>query len=422
MTCKISGQKSSYSIGTQDKPEGKKAMNFIQETGLYRLVFLFAALFILIFSSFSPAIELAGYYENTLLSEYSSRGGEILLDASKLRLDLAAGGGDNELEFTGNVNFVSFHNPVTFDLTSYLPVSIADSLAEREFEVEFVQPQYSIHLDNAFISWNHGGFRVRLGKQQMNWGPAYSYNPTDLFHRKDMFDPAYEKEGVTGLRLDYRWGIGGQGTMIMVPGSSFSSSGYALRFCTHVSSIGYDLALTAHQVTDSMSLVLEDFGSLHQRKRALGIDFSGSLFGLGVWLEGNYNFMATEDDFARVIGGIDYTLISGIYIILEALYNGRAEPETPYPVADWLEYLYFGEPLGRDRLLLGIRKGMTSFLDTGIYLFGSRDGSVVINPRFDANIAQNADISLFGAVSFGEKEGQFPPGNYSITSRLTLYF
>jgi len=384
-----------------------------------RFIFLLIVLFMPLSIS---AIEISGYYENTLIPEYSDRTDDHLLDASKLRLDFNTGGGDNELEFTGNVNFIAYHTDVTFDLTPYLPESIADTLEVRKMDATTTIDKSRIFLDNAYLTWRIRKLRLRAGRQQLSWGPAYSLNPTDLFHRKDMLDPTYEKEGVTALRLDYNWGVGGRLTGIMVPGEKFDEAGYAIRLGTHITATGYDVALTAHQVTDSTSLDPDTYLPLHQRRRALGLDFSGTLFGLGVWIEGNYNAMKVEKDFLRVVAGFDYTLKNGLYMMFEGLYDERAREKTPYPALDWLEYIYFGEPVARYRFMAGLKKDLSDLMDGSLYIFGGTDGSFMINPRVDASVSQNADLTLFGVGSFGDKDGQFVPGTYGLTVRATVYF
>jgi len=368
------------------------------------------------------SLDLTGYYENTLAPEYSDRAEDRLLDASKLRLDFSSGSADSGIEFKGNVNFIAYHTDVEIDVSPYLPEAIADSLQARNISAQIRLERSRIFLDNAYLSWRFWGLRLRAGRQQLTWGPAYSFNPTDLFHRKQMLDPAHEKEGVTALRIDYRWGVGGQLAAIMIPGGMLAESGYALRLAEHIPSIGYDVALTLHQVEDSTSLDPESLKPCHQRRRAVGLDFSGGLFGLGFWFEGNYNMMETEDDFVRFVTGLDYTLENGLYMIFEGLYNGRAETGSPYPVRDWLENIYFSEPVSRYRFMAGLRKDLTELTSGSLYYFGGTDGSFVLNPRLDASIAQNADLTLFGAATFGNKDGQFPPGNCALTARVTVFF
>ena len=102
--------------------------------------------------------------------------------------------------------------------------------------------------------------------------------------------------------------------------------------------------------------------------------------------------------------------------MFEGLYDERAETEAPYPVDDWLSTIYTGEPVSR------YRKGIGNLYGVGAYLFGGTDGSFMFSPRVDVDIAQNADLTLFGAMSFGDDDGQFVPGMYALTVRAKVYF
>lgn len=366
---------------------------------------------------------LSGYYENTLQLDYDRDvATETLIDYSKLRLDISAGGGENEFEFRGNINFIHYHTEAAYDIESYLPDPVVEQLRLAGVSTQIPFETNRIYLDNAWLTWDAGRLRLRLGTQQLSWGPGYSLNPTDLFHRKNLVDPTYEKEGVAALRLDYRWGFGGQGSLIMAPGSTFQASGYALRAATHMSRIGYDVALTGHHVTDSTSVDLATMRPLEQRREALGLELSGPLLGLGFWVEGNYNWMEREDDFLRAVSGVDYTFGSGLYVMVEGLVNMRAEWEPPYPIQDWLSSVFYGEPVGRGWVLGGVTKDLTALSTGSIYLFAAYDGSVMVNPRLSWSVAQNAEAELFGAVTAGRGEGSFPPGLYSAYTRLTVYF
>ncbi len=366
-------------------------------------------------------VDISGYYEHTLQLLRGKGGKTDLIDASKLRVDLSSGLGSS-IEFRANVNFLAYHSDLEQDIAPYLPDAVVRDLEAAGFPTTYTMEGSRTWLDNAFLSWTSGGLSVRAGKQQLSWGPAYSFNPTDLFHRKDPLDPTYEKEGVAALRMDYRWGIGGQVSVITAPRGDFESSGYAVRLGTHLSSIGYDVAFTAHQVEDTTGLDPSTLLPVRQRRRAQGIELSGALLGTGVWLEGNYNQMELEEDFARVAFGMDYTTVGGTYLMGEALYNGRAERQNPYPTHDWLSGLYYGEPVGRWWILTGARRDMSALTATELYLFSSPDGSFALNPRFEASIAQNADLLLFGGFTFGTEDGVYPPGLTFLVARATVYF
>jgi len=362
--------------------------------------------------------EISGYYEHNLQGVYSEESEEIILDASKLRLDFSSGGGDNELEFRGSINFIQYHSQVQYDIRPFLPESISQQLPIKTVQLD----ESRIYLDNAFLTWRNNNLRFRAGKQQLSWGTGYSFNPTDLFHKKDIIDPAYEKEGVTAFRLDYRWGIGGQITLIAAPATKLKDTGYAIRMGTHIEAIGYDIAVTAHQVSDSTAIQPLLFTPIVQKRQAIGLELSGELLGLGVWFEGNVNLMEEEDDFHRAVFGLDYTLNNGLYMMAEVLINTRAEDETPYPIHDWAANILYGEPVTSAWALLGIKKDITALTSASFYVFAARDGSYMLNPRLNISIAQNAEATIFGGITQGDDDGAFPPGLSNAFLRVNVYF
>lgn len=371
--------------------------------------------------SFSQ-VQLGGYFEHTLEIDYTTATNEQILDASKLRLDIASDQGEGKIAFRGNVNFIQYHSDVTYKLSGYLPDGIVHQLQAVGAPTSVTLDRSRIYLDNAWLTWEHNGLRFRAGKQQLSWGPGYSFNPTDLFHRKNIIDPTYEKEGVTALRFDYRWGVGGEASVVAAPGDDFHSTGLALRLGTHIESIGYDVAMTVHRIIDSLSFDPLTLMPRSQVRYALGGEFSGALLGLGTWVEGNYNFMESEDEFVRVVGGLDYTFTNGTYVFTEALFNMRGSHSAPYEASDWLANVFYGEPMGYGWLVTGIRKDLSGLTDGEAYVFASPDGSFLFNPRLTISIAQNADATIFGAVTAGHPDGAFPPGLYSLFARGTVYF
>ena len=367
-------------------------------------------------------VQLGGYFEHTLEVDYARESKEQILDASKIRLDLSSSLKESDISFRGNVNFIQYHSDVAYDLRGYLPDDVARDLEMGGVPTVIVIERSRIYVDNAFLNWEHTGLRFRAGKQQLSWGPGYSFNPTDLFHRKDIIDPTYEKEGVTAFRLDYRWGVGGDASLVVVPANDFHTTGVALRLATHLESAGYDIAVTAHRDSDTLSFDPMTIALRHQIRHALGLECSGSLLGLGTWLEGNYNVMPEEDNFVRVVGGLDYTFASGLYVFSEALLNTRGDNTVPYTVADWLANVFYGEPLGSGWAVLGARKDVTWRTTAEGYVFVSPDGSLLINPRLTISMSQNAEATIIGAFTTGRSGGAFSPGLYSILARARLYF
>jgi len=72
--------------------------------------------------------------------------------------------------------------------------------------------------------------------------------------------------------------------------------------------------------------------------------------------------------------------------------------------------------------LSGLRQDISELTSGSMYLFASPDGSLMVNPRLDISIAQNADLVVFGGVTVGNESGSFPSGLYSLIARATVYF
>lgn len=387
------------------------------------LVMLMLLLTVLVVPSAALAqLDVSGYYEHSLQVDAVEDREATLLHGSKLRLDLAAGLEQGELAFRGNLNAIRLHPPVEVDLSPYLPKAVVDQLSLLGIDPRVPVDPSRIELDNAWLTWSPTSLlRIRAGRQQLSWGPGYATNPTDLFHSKTLLDPTYEKPGVGALRADLRWGMANQVTAVWAPGESFGASGYALRTATHLSAVGYDVAITAHAIEDTTSLDLPRFRSLAQRRYALGGDFAGSLLGVGVWFEGNMNWMEEEDDFIRALAGIDYTLPEGWYVQVEGFYNGRGEV-APFSAASLLESLLFGEPPGRGWVMAGTRKEFGLLTSAMLYAFAAPDGSVMVNPRVRISIAQNADLLVFGGLGLGDPDGVFPANRVTGFMRAYVYF
>jgi len=59
-------------------------------------------------------------------------------------------------------------------------------------------------VDRAYIDLNFGKFQATVGRQRINWGMNYVWNPNDLFNSYSFFDFDYvERPGSDAIRLQY---------------------------------------------------------------------------------------------------------------------------------------------------------------------------------------------------------------------------
>ena len=63
-------------------------------------------------------------------------------------------------------------------------------------------------IDRIYLQYETGNFSATLGRQRINWGKNYVWNPNDLFNAYSFFDFDYpEKPGSDAIRLQYYTGM-----------------------------------------------------------------------------------------------------------------------------------------------------------------------------------------------------------------------
>lgn len=63
-------------------------------------------------------------------------------------------------------------------------------------------------IDRIYLQYETGNFSATLGRQRINWGKSYVWNPNDLFNAYSFFDFDYpERPGADAIRLQYYTGM-----------------------------------------------------------------------------------------------------------------------------------------------------------------------------------------------------------------------
>ncbi len=165
--------------------------------------------------------------------------------------------------------------------------------------------------------------------------------------------------------------------------------------------------------------------SLFEKRRVVGGDFSGQLFGLGVWGEGTYNIMEDSKNIGQYLFGTDYTFQSGFYLVGEYYRNELGKTDkSQYDLNDWVRLLSAdGENLGRDYLFLGERHSITELWNWSNYMiFNLNDKSGVVFPWFDYSLNDNTELMFVGYIPFGRKASEFGEFGIGGFARVRVYF
>jgi len=249
----------------------------------------------------------------------------------------------------------------------------------------FEKKNFLLHsaIDRAWIDYTAGKFQVRLGRQRINWGQNFAWNPNDIFNTYSFFDVDYpERPGSDAVKLQYYTGV-----------SSLVEAAVkidTLRNVTAALKYGFSRWNYDFQVLS---------GLLNSEDLVLGMGWSGDIKGAG--FRGEFSYFHPKENIADTSGsliaslGLDYTFKNSLMLQLEGLYCGTANH-----TANFQEYYY--KPLSvktisftRWALLLKGSYPVTPLFNTGLSVmyFPTMDG-FFISPDLSYSILDNLSASF----------------------------
>ena len=389
--------------------------------------FILMLLFSIACGAQAQDLQFSGYFENQFFPQ-ALNDKIILQDYNKLRLDLSAQVSDR-LSFNGNYIFQTHHGANRFNSFDLIPRRVVEAYASRlHVSVDSLRPRFDFALedekmlDNAYVSYYSDAVNVRIGKQQLPWGSGYAWNPTDIFHEKNLLDPTYEKRGVNAFKVERSFGGMGMVTGILGVEEDWKHTTKALKVKHHVR--GFDVSVSFIEKYQH-GFDYDVFQETTERRRLFGWDFSGEVKAVGIWAEGAYNTLARSRDYGQYLVGADYTFESGLYISTEYYHNGRGRSnKAAYSFNDWMRLTSTaGENLGRRYLYAGHRYPLTELLDWSTYVvINLTDGSYVVYPYVEYSLTDNTQLTLIGYVPLGKKDAEFGAFGAGGIARVRLYF
>jgi len=171
-------------------------------------------------------------------------------------------------------------------------------------------------VDRAYLSYEKGKVNVKAGRQRVNWGKCFVWNPNDIFNNYSFFDVDYiEKPGEDAIRLQY-YNTEVSSSEIVVSGKRKDQGNYAgiYRF----NKWEYDFQILGGFVKN------EDY--------VLGLGWAGDIKGAGFCGELSYyhpveNVRDTTGIFLASIG-TNYTFKNSLMLQFEFLYNQKRDNQT----------------------------------------------------------------------------------------------
>jgi hypothetical protein len=179
-------------------------------------------------------------------------------------------------------------------------------------------------IDRFMIDYNKNNFQITVGRQRINWGQTFVWNPNDLFNTYSYFDFDYEeKPGSDAVRMQYYIGQSSKIELSTALNSDNKVTSVLLyRFNTH----GYDIQFLG--------------GLFRETDYVVGGGWSGSIAGGGFSGEITYfiptkSNSETENNLTAAIH-YDYTFSNSLNLQFETLYNGFGADNFSSGLGDFL--------------------------------------------------------------------------------------
>ncbi len=311
---------------------------------------------------------------------------------------------NNRLKFSyfgvKNLTFnFAVRNRIIYGETIKLTPGYADNfdIDKGFFELSFnlsAEKSYVINsaIDRFNFSYEKGKFKATLGRQRINWGKTFVWNPNDLFNNYSFFDFDYvEKPGADALYLQY---FRNYASSIEFAAKLNSDTNLTAALKYGFNSLGYDFQLVA--------------GLLDDNDIATGFAWSGYIKQLTFRGEATYlqpvdNLLDTSGCFIATIG-FDYMFANSLMIVGEFLYNQAAKDVNITNVFEIqqapmnVKNLSFAEY----NAVLQISYPATPLINVsfaGMYM--NKFDMLFFSPNISFSLSQNADFSLVGQLFSG---------------------
>lgn len=212
-----------------------------------------------------------------------------------------------------------------------------DFVALGNFENGFVSDNYFLPLtyqkkfdtkgliylstDRLLMEYTKNNLEIKLGRQRINWGQTFVWNPNDIFNSYNFFDFDYaERPGADALRIQYYTGTTSQ---IDIAAKIDSGNNFTAAALYRTNKWNMDFQFIGGYYSQPYQNLTND--NQTESDWVFGMAITGDYKGISLRSEATYLFPTknspVQNDFFLISTGLDYTLPINLTANAEFLYS-----------------------------------------------------------------------------------------------------
>lgn len=276
---------------------------------------------------------------------------------------------------------------------------------------------YFIHsaFDRINMDWSTDNWQVRFGRQRINWGQNFVWNPNDVFNAYAFFDFDYEERPGSDALL-VRHYTGATSSVEVATAFADSWDEYKIAALYRWNRANYDFQVLAGKIG-------MDY--------AIGGGWSGEIGTAGfkgevTWLEPTRDVFSGGGAVVAALSG-DYTFPNSLFLHSEAIYNSHAnrldlsmapldfffESSRSPRTLTFTEWSWFNEGSYQ----------INPLLKAGLYsIYFPVEGSVFLGPNAELSISDNVYLLFMGQFFLGPSDSLYGSLGYFNYLRLKWSF
>ena len=168
-------------------------------------------------------------------------------------------------------------------------------------------------VDRLWLQFTFGNLEIKAGRQRINWGQTFVWNPNDIFNSYSYFEVDYpERPGSDALRLQY-----------------YTGNASTIELATKIDSADR-ITAAAYFRFNTLGFDIQMLGGVYRGEDLfLGTGWSGNVGPTA--FRGEFSYFRDLDNFKDTTGyfmtsvGFDYTFSNSLWIQVEGLYSSFAK-------------------------------------------------------------------------------------------------